>query len=260
MFTKLFSLALLFATTVSFAQVLEGKSAIREPGASYKAYKVRAWMLSQQQRNEGGTPVDEAVAYEKSTLPAATAWESEAVMTERFKRLRDTRFLEEQDNPGFLRRSSWLYPDDGCFARAALAVRNLFQWSNPAPSKIFVFGDLVVNTKNSSSGQVSWWYHVAPLVEVGGEKYVLDPAIEPGQPLKLGEWLARMSPNPGSLEVAVCKSGSYTPYDPCGKETDGVESGAENDQMTYLRAEWNRLEQLGRNPEQELGDNPPWLH
>ncbi len=158
-----------------------------------------------------------------------------------------------------MRRSSWLYPDDGCFARASLAILNLSKWNVAVPKKVFVFGDLRVETKNSPSGFVTWWYHVAPLVEVNGEKFVLDPAIEPSRPLPLGDWLARQSANPDALEVAVCGSGSYTPYDECFKETDGEETSALSEQGYYLDAEWERLQRLGRNPVEELGDLPPWL-
>ncbi|NJL24794.1 MAG: hypothetical protein HC902_06255 [Calothrix sp. SM1_5_4] len=195
---------------------------------------------------------------ESSVLPPVTVWESEDAMLERFRALRDQRWLKLPERPDFLRRSSWLYPDDGCFARAALANRNLGKWSYSVPNKIFVFGDLNVMTVNAVSGMVSWWYHVAPIVEVNGQKYVLDPAIEPRQPLKLEDWLARMSSTPQDLEVAICGSGTYTPNDDCARISDGQENEAAEDQLVYLRYEWNRLLQLKRDPESELGDNPPW--
>jgi hypothetical protein len=226
------------------------------------AYKAQAQLMSQRTSPDAmSTPVDEAKSYgqNKATLPAATAWADEKLMKTAFESFRDYRFLERDSKPGFLRRVSWLYPDDGCFARASLAIVNLNQWKYAVPKKIFVFGNLEVKTVNSPWGSVSWWYHVAPLVEVNGEKYVLDPAIEPKNPLRLEDWLARMSPTPDSLEVAVCGSGSYTPYDACYKDTDGVESMALSDEGYFLDAEWARLVELGRDPEKELGDLPPWL-
>ena len=60
--------------------------------------------------------------------------------------LREARFVFGRDQPEFARRSSWLYPDDGCFARAALAADNLARWSFAPVAKIFVFGDLDVRT------------------------------------------------------------------------------------------------------------------
>jgi len=160
--------------------------------------------------------------------------------------------------PMFPRRSSWLYPDDGCYARAQLINRNLLQWMSTAPKKIFVFGDLNVKTANSPYGEVTWWYHVAPIVQVQGVKFVLDPSVDPIRPLKLEEWLSAMAANPGELEVAVCGSGSYTPLDSCDKEANDKEPEAERDQAFFLSPEWERVENLGRDPEKELGDDPPW--
>src|SRR4030088_893974 len=114
-------------------------------------------------------------------------------------------------------------------------------------------------TPNSPPGQVSWWYHVAPIVEVGGQKIVLDPAIEPHHPLKLEDWLAQMAPNISQLKVAICASGTYGPYDLCDQATDGIEQPAQDDQVYYLNSEWGRLVDLNRNPNNELGDSPPWL-
>lgn len=256
---RFFSIIFFLIGSTAAAQSFD-KSAYREPGASYLGYKSRAVIFGGHGDNTGDSAVAVAETGALGALPKATEWESVAVMTERFSRLRDHRFMSTVNKPGFLRRSSWLYPDDGCFARAALAVRNLVQWNFTAPNKVFAFGNLRVKTANAPGGEVTWWYHVAPLVEVNGEKYVLDPAIEPGGPLKLGEWLARMSERPEDIEVSVCGSGAYTPNDSCAKTTDGVESYAETDQVWFLEQEWQRLLDLQRDPEQELGDNPPWLH
>ena len=257
MFTKsIFALLALWGS-LAWSSV---HSAYRDPAVPYTAYKARAALLSQGSNPASfATPVDEAEKFSKAHLPTATAWPDEQSMNERFRQFRDYRFLKTSRPADFMRRSSWLYPDDGCFARAALAILNLGSWSYPVPKKVFVFGDLKVKTKNSPDGEVTWWYHVAPLVEVAGEKYVLDPAIHPDGPMTLAAWIATMSGQPDDLEVAVCGSGAYTPYDACFKETDGRESGALAEQRQYLDAEWERLEELGRNPVEELGDLPPWL-
>jgi hypothetical protein len=256
-------LFLSLAVQSGFAQAMDGKSAHREPGISYKAYAARARIMSQGNLNPldqvpHKSPVDSAVEYDKATLPSAAAWDSAEIMQKRFEDFRDLRFIADSQHAGFERRSSWLYPDDGCFARAALAIRNLLAMAAKAPSKIFVFGDLNVKTVNSPDGSVSWWYHVAPIVEVAGQKYVLDPAIEPHHPLKIEDWLATMSTTPQTLQVAICESGSYQPYDDCDKVSDGKEDQAQADQVGYLGLEWERLQALQRNPDQELGDNPPW--
>lgn len=256
---RILSLILIFGASSVFAVESE-YSAVREPGTSYKAYMNRARTFSDQSGIEKRvTPMGSSQHFGEATLSDATAWESEAVMVDRFKQFRDLRFLFVDDRPDFARRSSWMYPDDGCFARAALANRNLAQMNHPVPKKVFAFGDLQVESPNAQGGSVSWWYHVAPIVQIEGEKYVLDPAISPKAPLKLADWLARMNSNPGSIEVAICESGTYTPGDDCTKTTDGEEKGAEYDQEFYLRAEWSRLVSLGRDPERELGEFPPWL-
>ena len=254
---RILALAALFASSISFA---DQRSAYREPGRSYLTYKHEAQFFSVGPRRSPRliTPMDLArKGVNVKALPAATEWETEAVMKARFNRFRDERFLTSDTKPDFARRSSWLYPDDGCFARAALAIRNLSHWSYPVPKKVFAFGDLTVNTPNAIDGAVTWWYHVAPLVEVKGQKYVLDPAIEPHRPLKLEEWLAAMNSDPSSIEVQICESGTYSPGDDCAKVTDGQEDYAIADQKNFLDQEWQRLLDLKREPDQELGEHPP---
>ncbi len=237
-------------------------SAVRDPSVSYQVYMEKARLLSMPQplENAGSTPVDLAKRYKYADLPSATMWGGAIEMNTRFARVRDHRWMTERVRPNFLRRPSWMFPDDGCYARAALAIKMFSQWKTSVPKKVFVFGDLTVRTKNSPVGSVSWWYHVAPIVEVNGLKYVLDPSIEPHYPLTLLQWLSRMSHRPDELEVAICGSGTYSPYDNCRKKTDGQELMARRDQGAFLGLEWHRLEDLKRSPEQELGDNPPWNH
>jgi hypothetical protein len=237
------------------------KSAVRAPGTSYLAYKSIASIFSERPADlsAGKAVSDSSIPYDAKTIPTVTAWESVAAMTQRFEQFRDMRWLTTSDHPGFFRRSSWLYPDDGCFARAGLAIMNLVKMKAAAPNKIFVFGDLRVRTDNALSGYVDWWYHVAPIVQIAGEKYVLDPALSPRAPIKLEDWLALMTPDIHSVEIAICKSGSYSPDDTCDHVTDGVESQAADDQISFLGDEWSRMDDLHRNPSDVLGDNPPWL-
>lgn len=240
----------------------DGLSAHRDLGVSWQVYKSRAQKQSLGEGlrfpYQGPMPVDVAVAYGQATLPHPTAWESRQILQQRFEQARDLRFFHDYSHPDFPRRSSWLYPDDGCYARTALAIKIFMQMAAPVPKKVFVFGDLTVTTPNSPDGKVGWWYHVAPIVEVEGENWVLDPAMEPNQPLRLTEWLARMSESPNDLKVAICESGTYTPYNLCALPTDGVEAGATNDQQDFMRPEWRRLLELERNPNLELGEHPPW--
>jgi hypothetical protein len=232
----------------------ESLSASRDPVISFEVYEQ---MASKEVSSTVKTPLNSAQYFRESNVPEVTEWYSYKNVLENFRRLRDHRFLIWSRRPQSLRRSSWLYPDDGCYARAALAHYNIYQWDLAVPKKVFAFGNLTVKTKNSPRGAVSWWYHVAPIVEVGSIKYVLDPAIEPGRPLKLAEWLGRMGVA-SRIKVAICNSGTYGPRSYCGRNTDGVEKTAFRHQQKYLGLEWQRLRNLGRNPLQELGDDPPW--
>lgn len=182
-----------------------------------------------------------------------------ATMTRLFAEARDVRFLQDVDHPGSLRRSTWLYPDDGCYARAGLFNQNAEGWKYDRPSKIFAFGDLNVQTVNSPTGSVTWWYHVAPLVSDGHDIFVLDPALNPTEPTPLNTWLAMMVQNTADVKISVCNSYSYGPYSPCANSTANEEYTAVDDQLSFLTSEWDRLIELGRDPVKELGDEPPWL-
>jgi hypothetical protein len=187
----------------------------------------------------------------------ATSWRSLQDMHERFESIRDERFLADPGQSGVLRRISWLYPADGCWARAALFNRQAFRKFIPIPSKVYAFGNLRVKTPNSRRGAVGWWYHVAPIVRVGAENYVLDPSIEATRPLLLREWLERMG-DPKKIRVSICGSGTYNPGDNCSKESDGVEISAMNAQKFYLSLEKQELNAMRRDSERELGEHPPW--
>jgi hypothetical protein len=260
MFVKISAILLSLGFSLTAAAGIEAKSAKRDPNVSYKAYMARAYLLSQQEHPDATAKaaVDSGMSADNAAKVPVASWATSAELKEHFEFVRDLRFLESPQQPGFKRRSSWLYPDDGCFARAALAVKNLASNNQLPPNKIFVFGNLNVKTGNAPDGSVSWWYHVAPIIEVQGAKYVLDPALEPKHPLPMMDWLKLMG-DPKQMEVAICGSGTYTPNDSCDKTTDGLEQGAGDDQIYYLDAEWDRLLELNRDPHKELGDLPPWM-
>ena len=176
-----------------------------------------------------------------------------------FARMRDTRFLEAPSMPGFERRSSWMFPDDGCFARAALAGKNLSEWGFPRPWKLFAFGKLVAQTPNTLSGLVTWWYHIVPVVRVGSQVMALDPSVEPRWALPFETWVARMGGVPEDFKFSVCVPGSYAPYSSCMNPSSDEESSEFEDQYEFLDDEWGRIHDLRRDPRRELGDEPPWL-
>ena len=175
-----------------------------------------------------------------------------------FDYVRDTRFLETSD-PAFPRRLTWLYPDDGCFARAELAAEHLVSNNFVLPKKVFAFGDLSADTTNSPSGSVQWWYHVAVIYRVGDQAYVLDPAINPKVPMTLQEWSSAIGGDKVPVTFAVCSKDTFDPDSDCLKPTALSTQDAESEQRAYLNSEWDRLLELNRDPQKELGEFPPWL-
>lgn len=223
----------------SFEQAMERETGLRAP--------------------DRGSAVQLAVPLSQLDLSELPQWESDEQVWEGFERSRDERYLETSDRPGFKRRASWLYPDDGCFARAALTGQKLASWGYTRPKKLFIFGKLSVSTPNAPSGRVTWWYHVVPAVAIDGAPFVLDAAIDPKRPLPLEDWIASMTRDPATVKLTICSPTTYVPNSSCHFASPNGDGAAKNHQATYLRAEWQRLKNLRRNPELELGDSPPWL-
>lgn len=177
-----------------------------------------------------------------------------------FSEVRDRRFLKDLAHGNMMRRSTWLYPDDGCFARTELAVEYLQKSEGVTLPKLFAFGDLEVATANAPGGKVAWWYHVVPVVKSGTQVFVLDPAVESHRPLEVGEWYAQIISNTKGLLGSVCSAQTYDPDSLCQLPSSEPfqTSLAIADQGSFLNLEWDRVLSLGRDPVQELGDVPPW--
>lgn len=172
--------------------------------------------------------------------------------------VRDTRFINTNDT-SFPRRLTWMYPDDGCYARAELAKNELKAHNFPEPKKLFVFGSLYAPSKNSATGYVQWWYHVAVTYRVGADVYVFDPAIEPLRPLKISEWNRLVGGENSQVQYSICNPNTYDPANDCIQPNPVSGEVSLGEQKQFLGAEWDRLLHLKRNPEKELGDSPPWL-
>jgi hypothetical protein len=189
-----------------------------------------------------------------STLPEVL---SEAVAFEMHRRLRDTRSWTWNEMQDFPRRLSWLYPEDGCYLRADLMVSKLKEWGYTRPKQAFVLGDL---SFESLYEKVNWWYHVAPIVRVGTQAYVIDPAIDYQRPLLLKDWVQRISEKTANTQIAVCEAGAISPDDPCNSvEPTWNSTEREMTLQAFLGSEWSGLEAvLGQSPSGILGDSPPW--
>jgi len=241
-------------------------SAYRGPNesarAAYNRYLRRLGSRQTLAIKQGTSALDVAKPLAQLNLALLPVWPNQqpqqGPLMKGFFAVRNYRFLQTSDHPGLKRRSSWFYPDDGCFARAALMGQNLAKWGYPRPAKIFIFGDLNVRTANSPSGAVGWWYHVVPIVRIGNTAAVLDPAIDPTRPLTLQEWVSTMTQAPSSVTASICSPYAYSPSSDCLSATAADEAGAVSDQQSYLGYEWERVQSLGRNPLVELGDSPTW--
>jgi hypothetical protein len=206
-------------------------------------------------------------------LDTVAVWPNYKVIQDNFNKLRDFRYFNDTEVPGFGRRVTWLFPDDGCWTRDAAVIKDLFgpfmNMSNrfSRPSKIFAFGSLCVNTKNSPQGAVAWWYHTAPIVRDGetNEAYVLDPSVNPYAPEPVEKWVADISQRTGVCSMTtsyvekfnICNGYGADPYETC-KNTYDTEDWAERQQEEFRIYERERQAELGRKVNEVLGDNPPW--
>ena len=241
---SIFFLSLLFTST-AFAQ-----SPVRDPRIPFEQYIEEANGHSDEKSFAAATALRVAIKYQNGKFPDATEWESIDVMQSNFENLRDDRFLGDD----FKRRIPWLYSDDGCYARAALMNSWYAKKQIPSPSKVFAFGKLSAYSETLNH-KVYWWYHVAPVVQVKGEKYVLDPSVDPTKPLKLEDWLDAIG-DPKQVTVSICKPGTYQPGDLCADDTIGVPTQYTTNEL--LDDEWSLVKSSGLVPEKVLGDEPPW--
>lgn len=245
---KLF-IAVVFILSTAWAET--PFSAKRELGKSYTEYIDNAEKMI----DAGQTAMSAAVYYRgSSSVGNAPLWNSYSEVLSEFRRVRDTRLL--RTNTSFPRRGFWFYPDDGCYVRAALMNRLSYLGGKKTPGKVFAFGNLRMKTANSPRGVVGWWYHVAPIVQVGKTKYVFDPAMEISRPLTLDEWVQRMGIS-RNIRVSVCASGAYVPGSLCNTVSRGESYSISHSNM-FLDREWQRLSLLKRDPKRDLGPNPPW--
>ncbi len=236
-----------------------GVSAVRKSSESYADARARVLNLHGLRLNlrlnsaeRSKQPMDRLDLEEVPELVSYEILESE------FVRIRDERWLPSGE-PNFPRRPTWLYPDDGCYARAEVASYRLIESGLPAPKKIFAFGSLTALTDNSPSRQVEWWYHVAVAYRVEDVVYVFDPAIEPLRPLKLMEWHEAVGGDEARIKYSICSPYTFSPMNDCQETMALSREEVLLRQRYFFRAEWDRLLELNRSPMKELGDEPPWM-
>lgn len=191
---------------------------------------------------------------------------SSADLQDAFIMIRDSRPLTVVEQPNFPRRIPWLAVDNGCEERAPAAAYLLAQASFTVPYYARVKSrkgqSLGLATENDPAGNVQWNHHVAPVVRVANELMVLDPAIDPGAPLRIADWISRF--NRGQqVDVALCRDapvgdGCFAAA-PVAPLAPPVPAGPDDTIYMRLQTEWRVQEILGRDPNRVLGDCPPWL-
>lgn len=250
-------------TSLSGAEMAHaGLSASRAAGIPAEFYmrEARKASLARGHLTDDNSVLEEKGDFSKAAWDRVPEIQATDLQTS-FELAREERFfIDSESRP---RRATWLYPDDGCFVRAVVAANMIEKSFGIKAAKIFAFDNLTVKTENSPSGEVSWWYHVAAITKVVDPTtkketfYVYDPAISPRAPMEVRQWLQAMhAPN---AEIAVCAGETYDPQSDCTAGSTTALGRAKNEGQWYLSSEWYRLEDLGRDPVRELGDNPPWL-
>lgn len=191
---------------------------------------------------------------------------SDADILAQFPLTRDKRYMTVSSNPSFQRRISWMYPDDGCFARAEQFNVQVAQAGKTKAYKLFAMGDLRVYTDNSPDGVVYWGWHVVPVVKnSAGEPIVFDAALSPCKPLPWKTWLLMMASSLSHYDdlaaghgVGLGDPNAYYPISLAQGEPSHAQESLTHQTQTYLPAEWDRQLALGRNPNVVLGSTPPW--
>ncbi len=202
------------------------------------------------------TPYRSRSFWKKELLAGVNDYTELLTAHESFKEVRDLRAIAHQDK---MRRSSWMYPDDGCYVRAEYMLKYFQEKLGQRLQKIFVFGNLQVDTEFHASRRVAWWYHVAPILRIGEEVFVFDPSVEARAPLEVEAWLEKISQDKDLLEVTICPGLAVTPFGDCFSQIDTSDKDDIDSQPKFLDAEERRLRSLDFDVEAYLGDHPPWF-
>lgn len=251
-----------FSLMIVSHSVWAAPSARREAGENYIEARLRHKVSVQSQveaQVRSGSAFDSAKSLQRLETSKVPDLGTQEKLTQVFYYFRDTKFISELPAPLTERRLSWLYPDDGCYTRAGLATHFAKGRGFPEPYKLFVFGNLAVESRNHPDGVVHWWYHVVPVYRVASLIYAIDPAIEPRRPLLIEEWKRAVEFEERVDKFSICKPMTFDPDDSCENPRGVGLSSLIESQKNFLQQEWYRLKEMGRDPESELGEKPPWL-
>lgn len=120
----------------------------------------------------------------------------------------------------------FLYPDDGCWGRAHQMCRLMIDMGlNPA--KVWIKGNLYVNTKNNPYCHVQWGWHVAPTLCVRGpgifqaQTMVIDPSLFT-TPVSKATWKSVQGDPTAMLTDSAASDFLWGSTDPNYTQTDHV--------------------------------------
>jgi hypothetical protein len=212
-----------------------------------------------------GSPYNVRKSFSELDFGALPDWGSREAIDRAFVVLRGERFLFQRDMPDFARRISWLFPNDGCFARAYTGAQLLRDKGLSELRQVFIFDAKILAKPKWRYGHpngLPWNYHVALAARAGSEVFVLDPATELERILPLQEWLDRFVVDRQGMNASICGPLTFGPNADCAMEspssaTPGGKTPAQwAEHFVFL--EWNALGTQGHDPRKLLGDNPPW--
>ena len=189
------------------------------------------------------------------------SWSKEEI-SEGFNVIRDHKYLPCSNVVDNKRAIPWLYPENGCFVKAALAKKLLYLHGYPKIKKLFVFGDCKYRSQWTKTGYVSFKFHVAVATRVESEVYILDPSVEYERPLLLLHWcelLTSESQNK-SIEFSLCNDLTVSHNSRCDETEETHEVGIRRGMphtmeffaMEFLAKEYENIHQLGLDPKSVL--------
>ena len=205
---------------------------------------------------------------EQVDLSQLPDWGDFSKVHEAFLRVRDEPFLECKST-AFPRRIPWLYGWNGCYLRAALVRRAFRMWGYPKIKKAFLFGAMEFESILPEEKKLSYNDHVAGVLRVGQDAYVIDPPVDFAGPIVFKKWMTTLAANGkcSSLKVSICNEltlGHNSKWDQTDQAQEvGIRGGKARSidffKEEYLRQEYELLVELNLDPEILLKNEPPWL-
>ncbi len=242
-----------FSSSIVYAQ--SPISAVRLPNQSWQAALSQKVNLSEE--NVLTSNKNQAFTESADNMGGVPEWTHGLAELNAFSEAaHKVRRYNNPNNQNYQRRAPWLYPLDGCFAKAAHISAFAKAQGRVAPGKVFAFGNLSILTKLSKTGNVHWSYHVVSAYHIASEIYVLDPVVSEMDHvphtgvMKLADWLAKIAKKPNEIRISLCDANAYDPSSKCIGDRD---FGAYLGHVTYyLKEEFANLKLLGLPPDELL--------